>query len=121
MESIRVTGTDKGFVIVLRNGTPILEMPWAVAQEISRVILAVAKHVENETANPLKTIDDQALLMRAGAPLGLTDDPRKLKEAFKEAQWNTTLRKAMPNATGIESCEKMGTPRIVMHDPKKVS
>jgi len=53
---------------------------------------------------------DTAILYRAGAPLGLSNDPAILDEAKKEAAWNSELRRAMPG--GVKSAEAFGVPAV---------
>jgi hypothetical protein len=106
-------------VLLLRGGTLITEIPWKAALTLSKAIRIKAKQAEEE-AKALDIIDDQALMMRVGMPIGLTDDPVKIKEAVKEASWNSKLRKYIPIAKfgAIESKERFGTPAIIKKKPK---
>jgi len=56
-------------------------------------------------------IYDHALLTRAGAPFGLSDNPAIQDEVAKEAAWNRDLRRALPG--GVRSSEVVGTPTLV--------
>lgn len=115
---VRIEG-DK--VLLIRNGELITKIPWNAAISLSKVIYKQAKIAE-ENAKALDVIDDQALLFRVGMPIGLTDDPAKVKEAIKEASWNSKLRKYIPfpKFGAIESKETFGTPRIIRGKPKKM-
>ena len=108
-EQIRLVRHDDK-VCLLVNGQLVADLPQEVALALGANLISMAKQIENDL-NPT-LINDQAILMRAGVPLGFTNDPKILRESFKEAQWDRGLRKAIPNAPGIESKEVVGTPII---------
>lgn len=106
--------TESGRIALLFDGRVIQGMdaiPRQAAEQIARVLLAQCRMIENNE-NPEKTIADQAILHRAGIPIGLTNNLKMLNEAHKEAQWNRDLRRYMPNAPGIKSSELVGIPTI---------
>lgn len=112
--SLRSIITEGGGIALLFNGrvVPGMEaLPRQAAEQIARVLLAQCRMIEN-TENPEKTIADQAILHRAGIPIGLTNNLKILNAAHTEAQWNRDLRRYMPNAPGIKSAEMVGTPTI---------
>lgn len=114
-ESIRLvrqtgpTGEDR--VCMLANGKLVADMPYQVAANLSIQLFSMAKQIENDL-DPDKVIKDQAILMRAGSSIGLTANKLILGSAFQTAQHDRSLRRYMPNAQGIESCEAVGVPTI---------
>ncbi len=98
-------------VCILINGKLSADLPAEVALQVGAGLIAHGRSIMNDR-DPEKQIIDQAILNRAGIAIGLTDNPKVLKEAFKEAQWNTDLRKKMPHAKGIPSSEVVGTPTV---------
>jgi len=114
--SIRIS--DDGFHVLLTDETgKTLIIPWNAALEVAKEMKAKALKI-GETAHADKLINDQALLIRLSVPLGLTDNPDIKKEALKEAQWNSELRRYIPSVKGIPSGEVMGAPKIIQHPPK---
>jgi len=103
-------------VLVFKNGVLIADMPWQAADQLWKAIRAKTKAAE-EHASAEQIIADQSLLIRAGAPFGLTNHPLILSEATKEAAWNRDLRRHLPG--GIKSTEILGLPRIIQHKPRK--
>jgi hypothetical protein len=88
--------------ILQADGDEVLEVDGRVfvqvfnagAIELGNAIIAKAREVEAE----VKAADiayDQAILLRAGAKLGLTSDPDTQDLAAQEAAWNTDLRRYM--------------------------
>lgn len=62
---------------------------------------------------------DAAILCRAGAGFGMSNDPKILDMAKTEAAWNRDLRRAIP---GIKSQTIVGTPTLnteSSHGPEK--
>jgi hypothetical protein len=106
---------DGDHVLLLEKGIAVLSMPWDVALDLSRAIKAKAKLAE-EWAKANEIVMDQAFLMRAGIPIGLSARRDIMKEAVKEASWDTGLRKAIPS---IKSAAKFGKPMIIRHHPPK--
>lgn len=102
-------------VVLLEHGAAILDLPWDAALALARAIMAQARKVE-ELVKAEEIIGDQAVLMRTGFPLGLSSNPAIMKEAAKEAAWNTELRRAIPS---IKSAEKFGMPSLIQEKPKK--
>jgi hypothetical protein len=110
---IRAEGTR---VLVVSDGRAILDLPWQAALSIARGLVAVARKAE-EIAKAEQIVMDQAILTRAGAPFGLSNNPDIKKEAGKEAAWNTDLRRSMPG--GVKSQEVFGTPTLKKEPPKE--
>ncbi len=84
-------------------------MPPEAARMLGRALLAAAAKAE-EYAKANSVILDSAILLRSGAPFGITSNPRILDEARKEAQSNRMLRRYMPG--GIKSKEQFGSPTV---------
>lgn len=70
---------------------------------------------EHEQAE--RIIRDSAILMRAGAPIALSNNPKIVDAAKQAAAWDSDLRRYMP-MNGITSQESFGTPRIIQTAPK---
>lgn len=105
-------------VIVIRDGRTILDLPYDAAQALAKAIMAQSLKAE-ELAKAAGIIQDSAILMRAGAPLSLTNHPHLLDQARVEAAWNSDLRRYMPG--GVKSREVFGTPAIIKHAPPEVT
>lgn len=102
-------------VVIVANGQRILELPWDAALMVAKAITVQAHRIEEQLKAPA-IIKDQALLIRKGIPLGLTNNPAMLDEAGKEAAWNTELRRYLPG--GVKSQEAFGAPMIIKHRRK---
>jgi hypothetical protein len=96
-------------VLIVEKGRTILDLPWDAAQGLARGILAQAGKAE-EIAKAAGIAFDQAVLMRAGANIGLTSNASIQELAANEAAWNSKLRKYMPG--GVKSREKFGRPDV---------
>jgi len=102
-------------VLLLSNGRRIASLPYEAALALSKAIRIQAKRVE-ERAKALQIRDDQAVLMRARMPIGLSDNQDILNEARKEAHYNSNLRRYLPH---VEPTMEVFTPRIIKHPPRK--
>lgn len=110
-------------VALLVDGREVLAGDWRQFAELIKALQIQTKLAE-EHANRDGIIADQAILTRLGAPLGLTRNPAMLREAAKEAAWNTQLRRYIPlkRAGGIKSQAVFGTPGVILGPaPKKES
>jgi hypothetical protein len=85
-------------------------LPWQAALELGRGLLSAAKRAE-EIADANRIIADQALLVRAGAPFAISDHPKILDAARNEAQWDSSLRRALPKP-GARAGVEFGVPSI---------
>lgn len=104
---VRLDGSD---VVVLSEGRLALRVPAGeVADALARAIVIQSRKGE-EIAKAESIAFDQAILLRAGVPVGLTSHPKVQEEAAKEAAWNRDLRRYMPG--GVKSQEQFGTPAI---------
>lgn len=82
-----------GRVVLLIDGHYLCDMPWQSVDEYARVLKGAARMAENvESAE--KQVLDQAVLLRAGMPVGLSNDKRVFDEAKKEAVHNRELRRS---------------------------
>jgi len=102
-------------VLIVMDGRRVLEVSWDAALMLARAMTIQAKRIE-EQVKALSIIDDQALLMRSGAPFGLTNNPALLDEAKKVAVSDPMLRKFVPGK-GIGG-PILGTPTIIRHRKK---
>ena len=106
-------------VLVIRDGKAILDLPWDAALALSKALRVKALQAE-ETDKAESIVFDQAILTRLGVPFGLTNNATILKEATKEAAWNSDLRRYIrgKRAGGLESQAVVGTPNIIRMSPK---
>lgn len=100
-------------VLLLHNGRLLFSLPWVAALDLARALHVQGKRAEEE-ANAIQIVYDQAILTRAGFPIGLSNRPDILAEAAKEAAWNRDLRRYMrgPMAAGIANQTVFGTPTV---------
>lgn len=88
--------------------------PLALAPEFADALIAKARECD-EQEHAASVVADNALLFRAGVPIGLSSDPKIQAETIKEAEHNRDLRRALPG--GIKSTVLLGTPSIVKEPP----
>lgn len=110
--TIRREGTN---VLLLAGGILIAEIPWRQADELCDAIRSKARLAEEEEKGE-SIAYDSAILMRAGVPFSFSNRADIIKEAMKEAAWNTNLRRYMPG--GVRSKEAFGVPSVILHKPK---
>lgn len=83
-----------------------LALPYPVAIQVGRAMVQAAQRVESlRNANEIAA--DNAILLRAGAPFGLTDDPKIQQLSLKLAE-----DVKLPNA--VEPTRVPGLPKIHM-------
>ncbi len=99
-------------VLLIVDGRLVADMPWQAALNVSAALRNKAKLAE-EIAQAEKIAQDQAILTRAGFPVGLSNHPKIKDEAAKIAAWDSKLRRYMPG--GVKSKEVFGTPTIIQH------
>ncbi len=114
----RVNIGREGDTVLLHIGGKTHVLPWEAALHISRALYEKAKLAE-EHAKANDIIMDQAMATRLDLPFGFSNNRVIQREAMKEAQWNSELRKNIPEPSGIRTRERMGTPDVVRGDPKK--
>jgi hypothetical protein len=100
--------------VVLEIDGHATDMPWEAAKQLGRALLTMAGKAE-EYAKHAEIAFDQAILLRSGAPFGLTNNPDIQHEAAVEAASNRQLRRQMPG--GIKSREALGTPTVLTGPP----
>lgn len=96
-------------VLVIYNGKALLDLPYDVAGNLSHVLGSKAKQAE-EYAKAEQVVADHALLMRAGAPFGLTNNPKLQDAAATVAAHDRDLRRFLPG--GVKSEEHIGVPSV---------
>lgn len=111
-------GQNGDKVYLIHNGRLVDEMPWQIAIQLAKAILGKGKEAETH-AKAKQVITDQAILMRAGVPIGFTSHRGMLNEASKMAQWDSSIRRYMPSTPGITSKEVFGIPTISQTPPKQ--
>jgi len=97
-------------ILVLLDARQGLECGAAEALQIWEQFKRAAREAEERDAIE-QIIYDHALLTRAGASFGLTDNPAAQADVAKEAAWNRELRRALPG--GVRSTEVVGTPTVI--------
>jgi hypothetical protein len=100
LPNIRVN--DNGHVDVLLRGTLWFSGSRADMARVGAHILKAARQVE-ELTQASRIIDDQAVIIRSGAlPFALSNHPKILEEARKEAVTDTKLRQYLPSSAYCE-------------------
>lgn len=99
-----------GLDVVIVHKERAIVMPYQAALEVAKAIIFKAKKCE-EIALALKIAKDEAILIRAGIPIGLTNHPDIKKEAMQMAQHDSKLRRFMP-LKGVQTGEHVGTPSL---------
>lgn len=109
---VRQEGTRVLFIV---NGHGV-EMSWQAAEKLGRALVSKARLAE-ELAKAEAIAADDAILLRAGFPLGLTNHPKIRAESRKLAEHDRNLRRYMPG--GIRSKVHFGAPTIIQGPPPK--
>jgi len=119
MSEVRIVQNGNRVVMVI-NGRQVEGMPWQTALQLAKALTSVAKQAE-EWDNAERIASDQALLMRTGAPFGITQHPKIRSEAEKRALYDRTLRRYIPHTplTGIRSREVFGVPSLLQTPPRE--
>lgn len=119
MSEIRVI-QNGARVLLLIDGKRVEGMPHHAAMQLSRALAGVAK-LADEWDQAERIVADQALLMRAGAPFGLSDNPKIIAEARKQAELDRDLRRYLPRPAipAIASRETFGAPTIRQTPPEE--
>lgn len=89
---VRQNGTK---VDLLLEGRLVVELSYESAQSLAKALWRVAKLAE-ELAQVEKVIEDQAILMRSGLMVPLVSNQTMAVEAAKKAQWDSDLRRYIP-------------------------
>lgn len=106
---------DGNRVLLAADGKFITSMPWEKALEVAAALVRLAREAE-ENEKALAIAQDGAILLRAGAPFGLTNNPKIQAEVKKLAEHDTKLRRYMP--AGVKGKGIVGTPTIINHSQK---
>lgn len=118
LRAIRVVN-DGNRVIVIDGSKVVLNVTWEMADAVATAMKKYARIAE-EADKAASIVADQAFLMRAGVPIGLSNRKDIQREAAKEALYDKQLRRIMPSRMGnIESKESLGTPSLIQMKPKK--
>jgi hypothetical protein len=109
---------DGTTILIIRDGRKALGLPWDAALLLARAITTQAKRAEEEF-KALPIAEDQAVLMRSGAPFSLTSHPAIIEEAKNIALYDPKLRKHMKGkmAKGIGKTI-VGKPIVILGEPK---
>lgn len=107
----RITVRNEGPLVILIIDGRATPMPWNVAKEVASTINAKA-NLAQEVADPEKSIFDDALMIRSGGPTRLGVHPDIRKEAEKEAEHNSDLRKYLPGGIKERGQTLVGMPIV---------
>jgi hypothetical protein len=99
-----------GNVLFLGNGKLMFDAPVLAAWDIWRATATQASLAE-EHEKAEQIAKDNALLLRTGAPFGLSDNPKILEESVKIARDDRDLRRYLPG--GVRSQAVLGTPTVI--------
>lgn len=113
IETVRVRQDGTRVVLIEGNGH-YLVLPYQAALAVGKELISKARQAE-EIAKSEGIIEEQALLLRVGAPFGLTNHPELQRIAAQEAAWNPQLRKYLPG--GVKGDVQFGTPNIRQESP----
>jgi hypothetical protein len=117
-QKLQVRTTETGVLYIL-NGQSLFGGPvsYEVADQIARESTRCARLYE-ERVKANEIIMDNALMQRAGANIGLSDNPKIKAETIKEALYNRELRRHLPSKDnmrgigGIQSRGAVGAPSL---------
>ena len=120
MSEIRVL-QNAGRVVLVINGRQVESMPYQKAFQLSKALHSIAKLAE-EWESAEKIAEDNAILLRSGAPFGLSSHPLIKKESIQKALYDRNLRRYMQaKIPGIASSEIFGTPSLIKTPPRTVN
>lgn len=99
-------------------GRDFVMLERGVAAEIAKALIRGKLRLE-ELEQAERIARDSAILLRAGANFGLSNDPRILDAAKNAAAWDSDLRRCMPG--GVKSEEAFGTPALIQQPPRTLN
>lgn len=102
-------------VLVLASGALLFEMPWTAAARLWKAVKTKALEAD-EMAHADQIALDGALLLRTGAPFGLTGNPKIQTEIAKEAVHNRDLRRYLPG--DVKGTVILGAPVVRLAKPE---
>lgn len=102
--------------LIIVGAVPIACCTWEVCLTLAAAFRRSARGGE-EQAKATELVRAQALLTRTGAPFALTTDPRIREAAYTDAQWDSSVRKAMP--LSVPSAKAVGTFDIFHSKPDR--
>jgi len=101
---------EGGRVLVIVDGRAVLDLPWEAALALADALKQKGRSAEEFVKRDAIAMD-QAILLRAGATIGLSDRADVQEVAGREAAYNTRLRRMMPG--GVKSSEQIGRPAVL--------
>lgn len=117
MGGLRIRQEGPRVLLIDAAGRTVADMPARAALDVARAIRQQALRAE-EVAEAERIVAEHALLLRVGAPFGLSSDPAIQAEAAKEAAWNSDLRRYLPG--GVKSTGELGVPRVITHGVRRL-
>lgn len=115
-QQVNIQVTTEGANVVFQIEKRGYRMPYQTALAFANVMIKNGKIAE-EYANAEQVVMDGAILLRSGAPFGISDNPKINEEIKKEAVSNRLLRTSMTG--GVKSREQFGTPSLILGDPQQ--
>ena len=99
-------------VVILLDGRLVAELPWSHALNLGQGITYQARKAE-EIAKHERVTADAALLLRAGSPINIVNDPGIADEAIKMAQYDRNLRRHLPGSPNLDSKMEVFAPSLL--------
>jgi hypothetical protein len=111
----KLADEGENMVLCIAGGRLLFDAPVSVASRIWSALCAQQRQLEEEQpVNAERIAFDGGLLLRTGAPFGLTDNSKLQQEVVKEAGHNRDLRRFLPG--GVRG-QVLAAPRIY-HDSR---
>ncbi len=105
----------KDKVIILLDGKLIATLPWEAAKQLSEAIKVQAL-LSEEYANADKVALDQAMMVRAGFPFGIANNPEIQRLSAHKAQYDDKARQVP--LRGVKGKGIVGTPGLIRGESK---
>lgn len=109
MEMVRIRQDGAHVQVVKMDGTVLLDLPWDAAIQVANGMIHHAKEIESIVKHE-SIARDQAILIKGGYRIGLTNNKHIQAEAMDAALYDRDLNRYM--GPGIKSQEQFGTPTI---------
>jgi len=96
-------------VLLVVDGKGVL-IPWQQSDELATALVVMARKAE-EQDDADRIIFDNALIQRAGMPIGFSDDPKIKDATVNTALYHRVLRRALPfwkNRRGLDRIQRRG-------------
>lgn len=109
VQVLRIHWSNIGTVLIDIGGRTVLDMTAGDLEAVAVATRAQCRKAEEEDCAGQVALDG-ALLLRTGAPFGMTDNPKIKSMVLAEASTNRTLRTALP---GMRDTTLFGAPQVI--------